>query len=981
MDSRSWNAQWIWGGEEESPRNEWRCFRKVFVLPEEEAPGEAWLHIAADSRYVLYVNGERVGRGPVRSWKEEQFYDSYEVKHLLRAGEKNVIAVHVLHFGVSNFYYIRGRGGLLAELEYGVRSMEAEAAERNPILQIGTDGTWATSRLQAQSPRSPRMSCQQGFAELYDARLWDERWTAVSYREEGPGPVWEQAKVIGPPGVEPWKRLMPRDIPFLTEETIYPSRIVSLRRVGAPAWSAVLDLRAAMMPDSVEHANPVSFVGYLAGELNLKEAGAVTFGFPAGRRTEKMWVDGRLCTDWSGDSPERYCTLELTAGTHFVLIDVTSWDHGGGFHLAAHAEVPLKWKTPAAAGPQPAGTPLMLIGPFDTTVHIDHQEPKPLRMDHPDYLKAAGAADMEELQALAEWIQPFPAALYSEEDVLGANVWTIGAEAYSVTSQLERAILPTPEPAVLPMFGNEAGDCEIVIDVGQETSGFIGFEVEAAAGTIMDVYGFEYMRDDYRQHTYGLDNTIRYICREGRQRYLSPVRRGFRYLVLTVRKAVVPVKLYEVYVNQSTYPVTNAGAFQCSDPLLNEIWNISRHTTRLCMEDTFVDCPSYEQVFWVGDSRNEALVNYYVFGSLDIVKRCLNLVPGSKEMSPLYIDQVPSGWSSVIPNWTFFWAIACLEYVEHTNDTEFAAKIWLEVRYTLEHYLQKLNADGLLDMRGWNLLDWAPIDQPNEGIVTHQNLMLVLTLNKAAELARIAGGEAADIARMKGAGEKLAAAINAHLWEEDQQAYLDCIHADGRRSDIISMQTQVLAFLTGVASDKRKEVIGSYLLSPPAAFVQIGSPFMSFFYYEALAEAGRYEQLLSDIRFNFGQMLRYDATTCWEMYPNFSENRANPEQLTRSHCHAWSAAPGYFLGQGILGVKRAGSGWTRVLVEPQPCDLAWARGSVPLPQGGRIDVSWSVNGDTMHVRVAAPSSVEVEVRVPEGMREQVTLVGCRSLVQ
>jgi hypothetical protein len=46
------------------------------------------------------------------------------------------------------------------------------------------------------------------------------------------------------------------------------------------------------------------------------------------------------------------------------------------------------------------------------------------------------------------------------------------------------------------------------------------------------------------------------------------------------------------------------------------------------MEDTFVDCPAYEQVFWVGDSRNEALVNYYVFGALDIVKRCLRLVPG-----------------------------------------------------------------------------------------------------------------------------------------------------------------------------------------------------------------------------------------------------------------------------------------------------------------------------------------------------------------
>src|SRR5690606_23712911 len=149
------------------------------------------------------------------------------------------------------------------------------------------------------------------------------------------------------------------------------------------------------------------------------------------------------------------------------------------------------------------------------------------------------------------------------------------------------------------------------------------------SGTIIDVYGVEYMHEDYIQHTYGLDNTFRYICRSGRQRYLSPVRRGLRYIILTVRNNQEPVKLYEVYFNQSNYPVTNAGSFRSSDALLNDIWEISRHTTRVCMEDTFVDCPAYEQVFWVGDSRNEALVHYYLFGDPDIVKRCLRLVPSS----------------------------------------------------------------------------------------------------------------------------------------------------------------------------------------------------------------------------------------------------------------------------------------------------------------------------------------------------------------
>lgn len=188
------------------------------------------------------------------------------------------------------------------------------------------------------------------------------------------------------------------------------------------------------------------------------------------------------------------------------------------------------------------------------------------------------------------------------------------------------------------------------------------------------------------------------------------------------------------------------------------------------------------------------------------------------------------------------------------------------------------------------------------------------------------------------------------------------------------MQTQVVAYLCGAASGGRKALMEAYLKFPPADFVQIGSPFMSFFYYEALEEAGQFELLLADIRAHYGQMIDNDATTCWEMYPNFSENRANPNQLTRSHCHAWSAAPGYFLGECILGVKRLEDGWSKVAVAPQPCGLSWASGTVPLPAGGEIRVRWNVSDNRMTLRVESPADVEVEVRFPEGMQGEVELV-------
>jgi hypothetical protein len=332
---------------------------------------------------------------------------------------------------------------------------------------------------------------------------------------------------------------------------------------------------------------------------------------------------------------------------------------------------------------------------------------------------------------------------------------------------------------------------------------------------------------------------------------------------------------------------------------------------------------------------------------------------------------VPSGWNSVIPNWTFFWVVACAEYAEHTGDSAFANEIWPSVRYTLRHYLDKRDERGLLNMKGWNLLDWAPIDQPRDGVVTHQNMFLVQALRKAVELADAAGVSPEESSDFNGAARTLELAINEHLWSDEKQAYLDCIHADGRRSAIFSMQTQVVAYLCGIAQGDRKEKLDSYLAQPPEGFVRIGSPFMSFFYYEALALSGRFAHMLDDIRTNYGQMIENGATTCWEMYPNFAQNRANPDQLTRSHCHAWSAAPGYCLGESILGVKRKSPGWSRAAIEPNPCGLKWARGAVPLPNGGLIEVDWRIDGSRMLLRVSAPESVELDIRIPEGLEGEI----------
>ncbi|WP_227793461.1 family 78 glycoside hydrolase catalytic domain [Paenibacillus guangzhouensis] len=955
MTMKDWHAHWIWAEGEASPRNEWRCFRKTFAIP---ADGIAYasLRITADSRYVLYVNGTRIGRGPVRSWPFEQSFDTYEVGHLLKPGESNSIAVLVMHYGVSTFYYLRGRGGLLVELN----------DDEGRVL-AATDATWRTSLHLGHHPRAPRASCQHAYSEFVDAFVWSSEWSNELFDNTG----WSSASVIGPVGMAPWTTLMPRDIPHLTDEVVSPIRVESLSKVKSFQLTTAIDVRNAWMDGSEDHANPIQFLGYAATVILSAQACRATLGFlQSGECLSALYLNGnRIDANriYRTDSA-RFIDVELLEGDNLLVIDVSSWIHTGKMQIGLYADEAdeLLFKPPLLLRDDDLLSAWLRIGPFDAIMDSNHQATRALDSHHPVYLELVEKVKvLEDLQAYQAWLRPVDMKYVSEVDVFALCAWHKDPIRCTVPAQLQNAVIANAEAAIIPIF--DGYDTEVLLDLGKEYSGYLSFEVEADEGTVLDWYGFEYMNGDYRQNTFGLDHTLRYICRTGRQRYESPIRRGLRYLALTVRGAQKPVKIFNVTMIQSNYPVAEVGRFACSDALLCDIWEISRHTTKLCMEDTFVDCPAYEQTFWVGDSRNEALVSNYLFGVHEIVKRCLRLVPRSKGQTPLYADQVPSGWVSVIPNWTFFWATACAEYYDQTGDEAFASEMYETIRFTLEHYVAKLNDQGLLDIKSWNLLDWSEMDQPNDGVVTHQNMFLVQALRAGARLGGVAG-DSTGVALLEDSASRIAAAVNEHLWDENKLAYIDCIHADGRRSDVVSIQTQVVALLTHIAQGERKSNLEAYLLSPPPHFVPIGSPFMSFFYYEALAKMSEPQRIIEDIRDQYGEMIRHGATTCWETYPNFLEHQGNPHLLTRSHCHAWSSAPAYFLGREVLGVRSLAPGWSEVEIAPMPCGLSWAQGSVPHPAGGRIDVSWSMDesAKTMELVVAYPENVRIHAKLPAG---------------
>ena len=64
-------------------------------------------------------------------------------------------------------------------------------------------------------------------------------------------------------------------------------------------------------------------------------------------------------------------------------------------------------------------------------------------------------------------------------------------------------------------------------------------------------------------------------------------------------------------------------------------------------------------------------------------------------------------------------------------------------------------------------------------------------------------GETEDEAWYLAERSALIAAINAHLWDEEKEAYIDCIHDDGTPSSKVCQQTNSLAILCGAATGER----------------------------------------------------------------------------------------------------------------------------------------------------------------------------------
>lgn len=996
-------AVWIWDQPAAALHNDWRYFRFRWIAP--ATIKSATLLITADSRYECSLNGSHIGRGPVRSFPYAYAYDVYDITASIKPDEENVIAALVNAYGDHSMVYIKAGAGLLVEL----------IIEDNDgkITRIGSSSEWKTTACEAFNALAPRISVQLGFEEQLDGRKEIVGWDSLELDDSS----WAQAVEIAKAGEEPWTNLTPSTIPFLTEDLTPPTAVKAVelaRPRPGTIWN--FDFREQMntMRTGLRSAPPGERGSMLFTEIIAPKACDIFLHtFPNYEPITMRLNDARFGEASNPlDNPEAPIPVHLNQGANLFMVKTVEWP---SFLFESTEELTFSAERFAAGAAWGLLTPLDEVrGEVDALWKLDTLD----EVVKGKTVTAIPASDNKlDIFALTSSQQFFaiPGGFCTREITRATPRPSLNGAGRPIPAIAPNALLHdnaqwttiNPQPD---------GDVHLVIDFGRGTIGYIQIDLDANEGAIIDGNLFEGIDDGGIFWTRNTRSSFRYVCREGHQVFTSHERRGLRYASLTFRNLTRPMKIRHVTHKMATYPVEAKGNFHSSDETLNKIWEVGAYTVRLCMLDTYVDCPTYEQVYWVGDARNSALVNGIAFGAFELTDRCVRLTgqslsPAIKMVIPPHIQtmrahiatsHVVSGWFDEIPMWTFLWVWMAWEQYMNTGDKAALVDYYADVKECLARCETLLTKRDLFDIpEVWNLVDWAAQDLERDGEVVSNTVLMAQGLDYAAKMAD-ALGHADDKAHHEALAKRLRDAVNQYGWSDEYQGYVDTVRDQTayeqhqklsaernvtpdspevfRSKQRISEPTNTLVLLCNAVPTERRDAVMKLVLnakdgkfvgsSPwyaaqgkPDEIVPVGSPWFLFFTLEALFQEGKSDDALTILREQWNRMLEKGATTFWETFPG----HIGSGHWSRSLCHGWSAAPAYFLSTQVLGVKPAEPGYSRVRIAPQPFNLTWAEGVVPTPRGP-ITVSWKLNASgQLDVQYDAPEGCEVEVVLPESV--------------
>jgi hypothetical protein len=429
--------------------------------------------------------------------------------------------------------------------------------------------------------------------------------------------------------------------------------------------------------------------------------------------------------------------------------------------------------------------------------------------------------------------------------------------------------------------------------------------------------------------------------------------RAGRYLDLTVRTGAAPATIDALRIRETRYPLERESTFASVDsrqgkPPLESVSPIMVRALQMCSHETYMDCPYYEQLMYVGDTRLEVLATYVTTSDPRLPIKACRLFDWSRSPDGLTKSRYPSQIPQVIAPFSLWWVAMVHDLYQWRDAAATVRELLPGVDSVLTAFAGYRDDDGLVSaVPGWSYCDWVPEwragwpPDSRHGANALINLIYLYALERGIGLHE-ALGQPHLAAHWREVGTALRHAIVAAYWDEGRG-----LLADDRAHAFFSEHTQSLAILTHLLEGERQaRLVDGLLEADDLARTTI---YFSHYLLEALREIGRVDLLIDKLDFWLGLQEHGLKTT--------SES---PEP-TRSDCHAWGAHPLFHYYASILGARPSAPGLRQVRIAPQFGPLTAIRGEMPHPTSDMLRFDLRREGEALRGELWLPEGVTGEL--------------------
>ncbi len=417
--------------------------------------------------------------------------------------------------------------------------------------------------------------------------------------------------------------------------------------------------------------------------------------------------------------------------------------------------------------------------------------------------------------------------------------------------------------------------------------------------------------------------------------------RTYRYIKVFVKTKHDPLIIDDLYGTFTGYPFKQAAVFKTDNAEIKQIIEIGWRTARLNAWETYMDCPYYEQLQYIGDTRIQAMISYYNTDDDRLARNALTQIDHSRIAEGITRSCYPTKGTQIISPFSLWYIGMLHDYWMYRNDSDFVKDKLVGARGVLDFFSKYQQADGSLkDTPYWTFVDWAGNMwgriEGTDGSAAIYDLQLLLAYQWARDMEQTMGlKDLAAIYDQK--ARQLKATIQRKYWDPTRKLY-----ADTKDKDAFSQHVNTLAILAGIVSSQDLPAVANGLLNDKS--LNQCTIYFKYYLHQALAKAGRGDDYMSWLgiwRENIAMGL-----TTW------AEDSSLP--TVRSECHAWGASPNIEFFRTVLGIDSDAPGFARVKIEPHPGALTNVAGEVPHPNG-KISVEYVMAGGKSKINIHLPA--------------------------